>query len=133
MVKDLKQIRLAIPDKPLPLGEEITSSSSNLMLGDTKDSVKIKNYVFETLLARGAIEEFKTHPNIENRFERYWESMQFLGNLNLFSPNVELKESNSIFIESEKDSRFYKSIQKTNKNSCITIRKRKVVLVNMKK
>ena len=107
---DLKQFRLALSDKPLSLGEELDSSSSKTMVTDKQNDVNITNSVFESLLARGAIEEFKTHRDIGDRIERYTAALSKLEKLNELIVSEDLKVSNDTFIQNEKQSRFYQDV-----------------------
>lgn len=109
---DLKQIRLAIPSKPLIPGQETEQKSeslaSNLNISQKNTAV---NELFPSLLLRGEINAFESKSWIKNRFERYFDAVNSLENLNSSIQSKSIKESNSIFVKNQKESRFYKDVQ----------------------
>lgn len=114
---DLKQIRLANVDKPLTPNQKTdiasvsSSDSDNVTQENSVVNNKYENEVFNSLLLRGEIVSLEILKDIENRTQRYFDAVTSLENLNPLIQSETIKESNSIFVKNQKESRFYKDVQ----------------------
>lgn len=114
---DLKQIRLANTGKPLTPNQKTdiasvsSSDSDNVPQENSVVNNKYENEVFNSLLLRGEIVSLEILKDIENRTQRYFDAVTSLENLNPLIQSETIKESNSIFVKNQKESRFYKDVQ----------------------
>ena len=108
---DLKEIRAAISSKPLTPSRESEKTSdslaSNLNITQEKSDV---NELFSSLLLRGEITLLERKKDIENRQQRYFNAVNSLEKLNNLLSSKEIKESNKIFIQAQKETKFYQAL-----------------------
>lgn len=109
---DLKQIRLANISKPLHPTRSQTemSATSSDDINLSQDTFAV-NELLPSLLFRGEISILETKKDIENRNQRYFNAVNSLEKLNSLIQSKSIKESNSIFVKKQKESRFYKDTQ----------------------
>ena len=106
-----KENRLAYLGKP-SAAENLSENKPSTSINITPNTLYVNNIIFETLLERGAAVELRRNKDIKNRYERYIRTISNLENITTFSKNLIIKNSNNIFIQSEKQSQFYKNINK---------------------
>ena len=108
---DLKEIRAAISSKPLTPSRESEKTSdslaSNLNITQEKSDV---NELFSSLLLRGEITLLERKKDIENRQQRYFNALNSLEKLNYLISSDAIKESNKIFIQAQKETKFYQAL-----------------------
>lgn len=70
----------------------------------------VNDFYFESLLARGAVTEFARNSKIKNRNIRYLQSLNYLESITKNAPEEILKKSNKIFIQAQKETKFYQAL-----------------------
>ncbi len=106
----LKESGLASTGKP-SAAERIQQGIPSTDININENKIIVNNFIFESLLDRGAIIEFQRNKRIHNRQNRYLDTINHLESITTSSSNETLKKSNDIFIQKEKKSQFYKNIQ----------------------
>ena len=102
----LKESGLASTGKPSAaerIQQGIPSTNTNI----NENKIIVNNFIFESLLDRGAIIEFQRNKRIHNRQNRYLDTINHLESITTSSSNETLKKSNDIFIQKEKKSQFW--------------------------
>lgn len=107
----LKQIRSFDNERPLVARGRMQSIPSGTIpiLNNNDETV---NNLFHSLLLRGEIEMINVHPELHIYSEKYKEACKKLENISKESSSELLRKSNSQFLESEKQTQFYKDLQK---------------------
>lgn len=107
----LKQIRSFDNERPLVARGRMQSIPSGTIpiLNNNDETV---NNLFHSLLLRGEIEMINVHPELHIYSEKYKEACKKLENISKESSSEVLRKSNSQFLQSEKQTQFYKDLQK---------------------
>lgn len=107
----LKQIRSFDNERPLVARGRMQSipSGTSLILNNNDENV---NDLFHSLLLRGELEMIRVHPELHIYSDKYKEACSTLGKITNETHSKLLKSSNLAFLQSEKQTQFYKDLQK---------------------
>lgn len=106
----LKQIRSFDNERPLVARGRMQSipSGTSLILNNNDENV---NDLFHSLLLRGELEMIRVHPELHIYSDKYKEACSTLGKITNETHSKLLKSSNLAFLQSEKQTQFYKDLQ----------------------
>lgn len=126
---ELNKIRSFDEERPLVVRSRVQSTplGTSLILNNNDENV---NDLFHSLLLRGELEMIRVHPELHIYSDKYKEACSTLGKITNETHSKLLKSSNLAFLQTEKQTQFYKDLQKGEEKTMENVNEERNVALN---